>query len=989
MRRFIDNYGAVIMVRFKGLAILSAILFHFTMTFAPADEVGTAEFVRGVNLNGSPIEIDGRMWQGGDSTDFDCNGKAFENQNAVLKPKTDRHRQTMIRSSRWGSSIDVRLKNLPDGEYRLCLYVWEDNATESYELLVNQRTVIKRYASGTAGQWRRLGPWPAKATDGVITISARGGAANFSGVEIWKAAGKIPDIPPAGIFNRNPNSDQLAFFESKIRPVFVDNCYGCHSSQAKDLGGGLLLDSHSGIVQGGDNGPPVVAGDPEGSLLMMAIRHESKELQMPPEKKLADHQIQDVEQWIRMGAPDPRSEDTLSIVKAKRQIDWDKAREFWSLRPLSQVVVPGVQETHWPIGDLDRFVLARMEAVGLKPAEDADRASWIRRATFDLIGLPASPEDVDRFESDTSRQAYEAVIDRLLGMKEYGERWGRHWLDIVRYSDTAGDNSDFPIPQMVRYRDWVIDAINADMPYDQFVREQLAGDLMPANTEEETNRRIIATGYIAGARRFGSRVDDYPQHLTIEDTLDNLGRAFLAMTINCARCHDHKFDPITTEDYYALYGFFHSTRYPWPGIELEQRQRDLVPLVPMAIAESALKERSDLLERLKENVSHLEKEKIAARSADNSVDPSLKNLDALLKEAKDAHDKFAKQPLPFGTAYAVLDSDSIEDTHVQIKGDPSKQGPIIRRRFLSVLGGNELADDNRTSGRLQLADWIVDRNNPLAARVLVNRIWLYHFGHGIVPTPNDFGRQGQPPTHPELLDWLANRLIQSGWSLKAMHRLIMLSRTYRMASRVTSDAAMAIDPSNQWLSRFPRRRLDAESIRDTLLCLSGNLDKTRSGPHPFPPSTEWKFTQHNPFKAVYDSNHRSVYLMTQRIQRHPYLAIFDGADPATSTPARTVSTTPLQALYFLNDPFVHAQAAGFTNRLIADHPTHGERIQAAYRLALGRPSSLMEIERAEEHLIAVAGTLTDCDLNAIDRESLVWQSLVRSLFRLNEFVYID
>lgn len=953
------------------------------------DAVGAAEFVRGVNLNGNSIEIDGHVWLGNDSVDLECNGNAFENQSVVLKPKTDRNREAMIRSSRWGSSIDVRLKNMRPGDYRICLYVWEDNAPENFELLVNQRTVIKRHSSGTAGQWKRLGPWPAKVSDGVITISARGGAANLSGVEVWGATGKIPDLSPTGNFNRNPTPEQLAFFESKIRPVLVEHCYNCHSSQAKELGGGLLLDSHRAIVQGGDTQPPIVAGDPEGSLLVTAIRHNNKDLQMPPESKLADHQIQDIEQWIRMGAPDPRLEDNLSIVKAKKQIDWTKARDFWSLRPLAHATVPSVTLSQWPDSDLDRLVLSHMEAQGLVPAEDSDRTTWIRRATYDLIGLPPTSEDIDRFVDDSSSQAHAKVIDRLLAMKEYGERWGRHWLDIVRYSDSAGDNSDFPIPQISRYRDWVIDAVNADMPYDQFVRQQLAGDLMPADTEEETHRRLIATGYIAGARRFGSRVDDYPQHLTIEDTLDNLGRAFLAMTINCARCHDHKFDPITTEDYYALYGFFHSTRYPWPGIELEQRQRDLVPLASKETAEKTLRDRADRSDQLKQVVTRVEEEKKAAKTAQQPT----KDIEARLKEAKDAYDNFTKQPLPFEVAYAVIDAPSIEDSQVQVKGDPAKLGSTVKRRFLTVLGGSELTESESSSGRLRLADWIVDRNNPLTARVLVNRIWLHHFGRGLVPTPNDFGRQGQPPTHPELLDWLANRLIQSGWSLKAMHREIMLSRTYRMSSRASS-SSIAIDPTNQWLSRFPRRRLDAESIRDTLLNLSGNLDLGRSGPHPFPPSTQWKFTQHNPFKAVYDSNHRSVYLMTQRIQRHPYLAIFDGADPAVSTPSRTVSTTPLQALYFLNDPFVHDQAVGFAKRLLASYPDRLERIQAAYRLALGRQSTSMEVERAQKLLEAVDTTLSEVNLsesqaNPVDREAQAWQALVRSLFRLNEFIYVD
>ena len=294
-----------------------------------------------------------------------------------------------------------------------------------------------------------------------------------------------------------------------------------------------------------------------------------------------------------MGAPDPRTSDTVATLKAKKAIDWDKARDFWSLRPLSKPAGPEIVDSDWAKTSIDQYLLKDMKQLGLEPSPDASREVWIRRATYDLIGLPPTPDQIDAFVQDQTAEAHAIVIDRLLATQEYGERWGRHWLDVVRYSDTAGDNSDFPIPQMIKYRDWVIDAIRDDMPYDQFVREQLAGDLLPSQSSEEMHRQLIATGYVAGARRFGSRVGDYPTHLTIEDTLDNVGRAFLATTINCSRCHDHKFDPVTTEDYYALYGIFNSTRYPWPGIELEQKQRDLVPLVPADVAEQVLRSRAE------------------------------------------------------------------------------------------------------------------------------------------------------------------------------------------------------------------------------------------------------------------------------------------------------------------------------------------------------------------------------------------------------------
>ena len=947
--------------------------------------VPAAVFVRGLNLNGPSIEIDGHVWQGSDSTGFQCNGKAFENTNVVLKPKTDAQREKMIRSSRWSSAVDVELTHLEPGNYRVFLYVWEDNASETFQILVNDQVVIDRFSSGTAGQWKRLGPWNAIATDGEIKISAKGGAANLSGIELWNAVGVIPD-PFQVEFNRTPTDEQIAFFEAKIRPVLIEHCYECHSIAASDLGGGLLLDSHRGIVKGGDTSPSVVPRDAESSLIMTAVKYSKADLQMPPSGKLADHVIQDIKSWIEMGAPDPRIEDTVATMKAKKTIDWDKARDFWSLRPLVSPAVPEVNDSGWAMTNIDRFILAGMKQKSLEPSTDASREVWIRRATYDLTGLPPTPADIDAFVDDRDASAYAKVVDRLLASQEYGERWGRHWLDVVRYSDTAGDNSDFPIPQMIKYRDWVIDAVRDDMPYDQFVREQLAGDLLPSKSVEGAHRQLIATGYVAGARRFGSRVSDYPTHLTIEDTLDNVGRAFLATTINCARCHDHKFDPVATEDYYALYGIFNSTRYPWPGIELEQKQRDLVPLVSTSVAVQVNELRANEQKTLDAEVKELEKKKKELNQ--ETKDEDKKSLDELIKKAREKAEDFARQPLPFEQAYAIVDAKTIANSPIHIKGDPNKLGEVAPRHFLTVLGGQTVSVTDATSGRLQLADWITDRNNPLTARVMVNRIWLHHFGRGIVPTPNDFGRQGKSPSHPELLDWLAFRFMESGWSTKAMHREIMLSRVYRTIS-IQSSIARETDPTNTCLSSFPRLRLDAESIRDTLLTLGGSLDPKRGEAHPFPPQSKWKFTQHNPFKAVYETNHRSVYLMTQRIQRHPFLAIFDGADPAASTPMRTVSTTPLQALYFLNDPFVHKQAAGFAERVICHSENRDERLQFAYRLALGRFPTSSELESSTRLLDSIGTALAGASPNAKEVESQAWQSLLRSLFRLNEFVYLD
>ncbi|MDI1315172.1 DUF1549 domain-containing protein, partial [Prosthecobacter sp.] len=521
-----------------------------------------AVFYRALNLYGPALTIGDHAWESAvGAKNVKVSGKTFENQKVLLKPPTDTARTQMIRSSVWGSKVDVEFGNVPAGEFQVFLYVWEDNNNERFDLLVNDRVVLEGFESGTAGMWKKLGPWTCESVGGKIKVSAHAashGAANLSGLEIWSGGAAVPKLAKMP-FVEAPTPDQIAFFEAKIRPVLVEHCDKCHSAKSEKIKGGLLLDSRAGVVKGGDTGPTLTPGDPAASLIIQALRHTSEDLAMPPKKMLPPNVIADFETWVRMGAPDPRTENTVAAVQAKSSIDWGKARDWWSFRPLATPQLPAVQNATWPVNDIDRFVLAKLEAAKLKPAAAADKHALIRRATYDLIGLPPTPEEVAAFIADGSPQAFAHVIDRLLDSPRYGERWGRHWLDVVRYADTAGDNSDYPIPQMYRYRDWVIAAFNRDLPYDEFVRDQIAGDLRGGANDEESYQRTLATGYIANSRRFGSRVEDYPQHLTIEDSIDNLGRSFLGLTVNCARCHDHKFDPITTQDYYALYGIFHST----------------------------------------------------------------------------------------------------------------------------------------------------------------------------------------------------------------------------------------------------------------------------------------------------------------------------------------------------------------------------------------------------------------------------------------------
>lgn len=640
-------------------------------------------------------------------------------------------------------------------------------------------------------------------------------------------AGRAADPPP----------EAVAFFENKVRPTLVGHCYECHSVGAAKVKGGLLLDSREGLLKGGDSGPVIVPGDPEKSLLIAAVRRTSKDLQMPPKQKLSDTQIADLEVWVKAGAIDPRkgapAKGAAGGNGAKYGMSLEDGRKFWSFRPVTDPAVPKVNNTSWPRTAIDPFILARMEAAGVVPAPPADQRTLLRRASFDLTGLPPTPAEMDAFLADPSPQAFETVVDRLLASPRYGERWGRHWLDVVRYADTCGNASDYPVPQAHKYRDWVIRAFNRDLRYDRFLREQLAGDLIAGGTDAERRERVIATGYLAIARRFGGdRKGEH--HLTIEDTIDNLGRAVLGSSVACARCHDHKFDPFTSNDYYGLYGIFESTRYPFPGAEVGKAQEDFVPLVPPAEVEAILKPHRERAAAAAAEVKRLEAAEAEAKKAPDGPDKAARVSAAAagLAEARKKQAAVQAEAPAIEDAYAVADGRP-GNARVHLRGDPKRLGDEVPRHFPAVLGGQELPKGSATSGRLQLADWLTDPGNPLTARVMVNRIWQHHFGRGIVQTPNDFGRQGRAPTHRELLDFLAARFVESGWSVKAMHRLIVLSQTWQLAS-TDVEASARLDPNNDLCWRYNRRRLDAESIRDTMLFVGGDLDEGPGGGAPLP-----------------------------------------------------------------------------------------------------------------------------------------------------------
>jgi hypothetical protein len=769
-------------------------------------------------------------------------------------------------------------------------------------------------------------------------------------------------------------------FENEVRPVLMGTCFPCHGG--KKVSGGLKVGSREALLKGGDSGPAIVAYDIRSSLLLRAISHADESPKMPPSKKLADEQVKAIATWIEQGAPWPEGSQE---VESKTRIP---SRDHWAFKPVI-AREPPFDPSGWSDHPVDRFIAAGQRATGVRPVRQAGKRALIRRVSFDLIGLPPTPEEIAGFLSDSSPGSFARVVERLLASPQYGERWGRHWMDVVRYADTAGDNADYPVPEAARYRDYIIAAFNSDKPFNQFIREQLAGDVIaqqgPPGTAFEA---IIATGFLALSRRYGTAPFEL-WHLTLEDAIETTGRAFLGLTLRCARCHDHKFDPVTQRDYYSLYGVFASARFPYAGSEEMLTKKfprmNFVPLVATDRASSIQQAHSQRLKEIESEIKALERAHNARRAP--PVGES-KRLKTLRKEFQ----RLTRLGLPSDvpTAYAVSEGEP-EDAVIQRGGDPGRPGPVVARSgscfsFLELLSAATVP--RRSSGRAQLAQWITRDDHPLTARVIVNRVWQHHLGRGIVATPSNFGIRGEPPSHPELLDWLTAWFISRGWSIKDLHRQILLSKTYQLSSDFDEQNAL-IDPGNRWLWHFQRRRLDAESIRDAMLSVSGQLDLRRPPAHPFPPIETWRWTQHNAFKEIYPSQHRSVFLMTQRLVKHPYLAIFDGPDTNTSTDVRPHSTVPTQALFLMNNPFVEAQAEAFARRLTLDQCNPERRLERACELAWGRPPLPPEIDRAKRYLERYSTALAALATSTRNTELQSWTSLAKILLTSNEFLYVE
>lgn len=992
------------------------------------------------------------------------------------------------------------------------------------------------------------------------------------------------------------------FFESRVRPLLVKHCVKCHGAKKQE--GGLRLDTRDGWMRGGDRGTTIIAGQPEKSLLIQAVRYDDPDLKMPPTKKLGANEIADLEAWVKRGATDPRRE---AAAQTTTQMTLEQAGTFWSFQPLKAPVVPRDASDLWSRNPIDSFVLAQLKKRDLSPVADADRRTLIRRATFDLTGLPPTPIEIEAFLRDESSDAFESLVDRLLDSQAYGERWGRHWLDVARYADTAGDGADYPVREAYKYRDWVIRAFNNNMPFDQFVHEQIAGDILAdrdsIDDPERYASQVTATGYLAIGKRYGYKASPDYQYLDFADVIDSVGRSLQGLSLGCARCHDHKYDPMTAADYYALYGILQSTKWAFPGGEEQKRPAHFPPLVPPSQITALEKVKADKLALLDAELTELQRrrkefdpnwraggmdlgfelQKSGERPADPwvcsgpieitsaaqspfdhvhpkgklgvrigsgqatdglryvfkdglratpgrkmhftvdfrsvtsnekgafrfylgrgvvqslaiqcsatatefaianggnwetirkitpgtwytlriTIDPAKKTYSGIVGTPDDltqfsdkalgpgwdgvadcficdafGHvsgpactrelDNIGLQEQPFNApgsksvppetttpasekqfatlarkvddlnkqrqaraaelsyevAYGVSEAEPV-NARIQLRGEPHRTGDEVPRRFLEVLGGESVPQHSTGSGRLELADWITRPSNPLTARVFVNRVWLWHFGHGLVDTPSDFGSRGARPSHPQLLDWLASEFIASGWSVKSLHRLIVKSRTWQLASD-DHTRNLEIDPSNRWHWRYSRRPLDAESIRDSMLFVSGTLDRTIPKSHPFPSVNTWGFTIHNPFHAVYDSNHRSVYLMVQRNRRHPYLALFDAADPNQSVATRQPTTTPTQALFLMNSPFVHEQANGFASRIAAESGDDLVRVSWAFETAHGRIPEEAVVNDAVAFVSAYRKKLA----GEIDEEKDVaaWSALARVLLTSNAFLFVD
>jgi len=764
------------------------------------------------------------------------------------------------------------------------------------------------------------------------------------------------------------NAAGIAFFEAKIRPVLVEKCYSCHSASADELKAGLHLDSREGILTGGDSGPAAVPGNSADSLIIQAIRYDGYE--MPPSGKLPKETIANFEQWVEMGMPDPRDE---AAPVTKQGIDIEEGRKFWSFRPLVKSEPPAVKDETWATAPTDRFLLAKLEANGLTPAVDADRATWLRRVTFDLVGLPPTVAELDEFVEDESTDAYERAVDRLLASPQFGERWGRHWLDVARFAESSGGGRSLLFRDAWRYRDYVINAVNGDKPFDEFVVEQIAGDLLEANSKEEEANHLIATAYLMlGAHNYEEQDKRVLEMDVADEQIDTIGRGLLGMTVACARCHDHKFDPIPTADYYALAGIFRDTKM----LVHENVSTWTTRKLPVSA------EQADALRVHEVAVAKIKGELAAAKKATGKKS---KEVTALEKKLATVEKKGPQRPM----AMAVEEAEKIEDCRICIRGSIEHRGPTVPRGVLQVATiGDAPKFPADASGRLELAEWIVSPTNPLTARVYVNRVWYYLFGVGLVRTLDNFGTTGEEPSHPELLDYMAAHFIEEGWSTKRLVRELVLSHAYRMSTAENAQAAK-IDPENRLLCRMNRKRLDAESLRDAMLMINGRLDVTMGGPNIITKSEEkGPAASATEYAYVFADVRRSVYTPGFRNRMHELFEVFDFANQNSSVMKRNVTTVAPQALLMLNGTFVMSQARAAAQQSLSDDELDDEaRIDQAFRETVGRSPTARELRIARKAVEPETDRASDRDTD--EARLAKWERLYQALFGCIDFRYLN
>ena len=843
-------------------------------------------------------------------------------------------------------------------------------------------------------------------------------------------------------------AEQRDFFEMRVRPVLAKNCFGCHASAKM---GGLEMSGRDALIKGGKSGPAIAPGDPDKSLLIQAVAQTHERLKMPPSGKLPEAEIADLRAWIKDGAVWPESAGAKN-TKPGEYVITPRQRAFWAFQPVRKREPPAVKDTKWGRTPIDRFILATLEERNLKPVRPADKSTLIRRATLDLTGLPPTPEEVDAFVRDNSKDAFATVVDRLLASPRYGERWGRYWLDVARYSDDKlNSTQDEPYPNSFRYRDWVIGAFNQDMPYDRFIEAQIAGDLLPGKDQEKCEPGLAL---YANSPQFQ------------EDRVDVTTRGFLGLTVACAQCHDHKFDPIPTKDYYSLLGIFRDTEYheiplaPPDAVENYQKHKKLVDDQQAAIQEFLRRQSDELAGMLASRTAAYLKaapllddpkadaKAIAAKEGLDAetlgrwakylkkpvrehpylpakdsrefqdfvlaVNAEKKHIDDqnhirlggsnargdlsradLLSLARDKYflwrdlfgdngilyygdgkiDRFLQgewkrylddmrerlavlkkeMPPQYPFLHAIRDVKNPGNMRVWLRGSPDSPGEEAPRRFLAILSPAERKPFTKGSGRLELAEAIADPSNPLTARVMANRIWQHHFGQGIVRTPSNFGELGDRPSHPELLDYLAARLVENHWSIKSLHREIMLSNAYRLSAD-NSEKDFAADPENRLVWRYNRRRLDVEALRDSLLFVGGNLDLTAGGPAA---------------KLTGDNRRRTIFGFVSRRKLDGTLALFDFPNPNNTSEQRLTTNVPLQRLFFMNSGLVAEQAKSLAARLKGDD---AGRIRGAYLLLYGRAPSKQEI---------------DLGLQFLREGREPWTQYAQVLLSSNEFSFVQ